>query len=97
MAGNISYEDYVMALKITHKHGSTVLLKRDVVAALPTVPNPTVCCGHLVMTLQLALARRFSLFTFSEFIFLSFKSSRSIATISIPKDSSRDILKAQSL
>ena len=30
MAGNISYEDYIMALKITRKHDSTVLLKRDV-------------------------------------------------------------------
>ena len=30
MAGNISYEDYVKALKKTRKHGSTILLKRDV-------------------------------------------------------------------
>ena len=29
-AGNISYDDYVMAIKKTRKHGSTVLLKRDV-------------------------------------------------------------------
>jgi hypothetical protein len=30
MAGNISYENYIMAIKKTRKHGSTVLLKRDV-------------------------------------------------------------------
>ena len=30
MAGDISYEDYIMAIKKTRKHGSTVLLKRDV-------------------------------------------------------------------
>ena len=30
MAGNISYENYVMAIKKTRKHGSTVLLKRDI-------------------------------------------------------------------
>ena len=29
-AGNISYDDYVMAIKKTRKHGSTVLLKRDI-------------------------------------------------------------------
>ena len=30
MAGNISYESYIMALKKTRKHGSTVLLQRDI-------------------------------------------------------------------
>ena len=30
MAGNISYDDYVMALKKTIRHGSTVILKRDI-------------------------------------------------------------------
>ena len=30
MAGNVSYENYVMAIKKTRKHGSTVLLKRDI-------------------------------------------------------------------
>ena len=30
MAVNISYENYVMAIRKTRKHGSTVLLKRDV-------------------------------------------------------------------
>ena len=30
MAGNISYDDYIMAIKKTRKHGSTVLLKRDI-------------------------------------------------------------------
>ena len=30
MVGNISYDDYIMALKKTRKHGSTVLLQRDV-------------------------------------------------------------------
>ena len=30
MSGNITYEDYVTAIKKTVKHGSTVLLKRDV-------------------------------------------------------------------
>ena len=30
IAGNIDYDDYVMALKKTRKHGSTVLLKRDI-------------------------------------------------------------------
>ena len=30
MAGDISYEDYIMAIKKSRKHGSTVLLKRDI-------------------------------------------------------------------
>ena len=30
MAGNISYDDYILAIKKTRKHGSTVLLQRDV-------------------------------------------------------------------
>ena len=30
MAGDISYEDYITAIKKSRKHGSTVLLKRDV-------------------------------------------------------------------
>ena len=30
MAENISYDDYIMAIKKSRKHGSTVLLKRDV-------------------------------------------------------------------
>ena len=30
MAGNISYDDYIMAIQKTRKHGSTILLKRDV-------------------------------------------------------------------
>ena len=30
MAGNVSYEDYIMAIKKSRKHGSTVLLKRDI-------------------------------------------------------------------
>ena len=30
MAGNISYDDYILAIRKTKKHGSTVLLKRDV-------------------------------------------------------------------
>ena len=30
MAGNISYENYIMAIKKSPRHGSTVLLKRDV-------------------------------------------------------------------
>ena len=30
MAGNVNYETYVMAIKKTRKHGSTVLLKRGV-------------------------------------------------------------------
>ena len=30
MAGNISYESYIIAIKKTRKHGSTVLLKRDI-------------------------------------------------------------------
>jgi hypothetical protein len=30
MAGNIRYEDYVIALKRSRKHGSTVLLRRDI-------------------------------------------------------------------
>ena len=30
MAGNITYDNYIMALKKSNKHGSTVLLKRDV-------------------------------------------------------------------
>mgnify|MGYP001274013373 FL=1 len=30
IAGNISYENYIMAIKKTKKHGSTVLLKRDI-------------------------------------------------------------------
>ena len=37
----------------------------------------------IIVTMQLALTRRFSLFVFSEVSFLSFKSSRSRATISI--------------
>ena len=30
MAGNISYEDYIMAIKKAPRHGSTVLIKRDI-------------------------------------------------------------------
>ena len=30
MAGNVRYDDYIMAIKKTRKHGSTVLLKRDI-------------------------------------------------------------------
>ena len=30
MSGNITYKDYIMAIKKTRKHGSTVMLKRDV-------------------------------------------------------------------
>ena len=30
IAGDISYDDYVMAIKMTRRHGSTVLLKRDI-------------------------------------------------------------------
>ena len=29
-AGSITYDDYVMAIKTSRKHGSTVLLKRDI-------------------------------------------------------------------
>ena len=29
-AGNVSYDDYVMAIKTSKKHGSNVLLKRDI-------------------------------------------------------------------
>ena len=71
--------------------------KSGCVAAMPTIPNQTVCVVILIVTLQSALTRSFSPFTFSEVIFLSFKPSRSSATISIVKDSSRDIIKAQSL
>ena len=29
LAGDIKYEDYIMAIKKTRKHGSTALLERD--------------------------------------------------------------------
>ena len=30
MAGNVTYEEYILAIKKTRKHGSTVLLKQDI-------------------------------------------------------------------
>ena len=51
-------------------------------------PNPTVCCGHFSCDTAVSFTRRFSSFTFSEVIFLTFKASRSLSTISISKDSS---------
>ena len=61
--------------------------KVNSVAALPTIPNPTVCSGHCNCDTAVSYDEEFSLFTVSEVIFLSFKTSRSSAMILILKDS----------